>query len=116
MIEIFKANALLLLFVVAALGYLVGSIRIKGSTLGVAAILFVGLGFGALDPKLHIPDLVVFLGLSVFIYTLALQSGSAFFASFKERGFKDIGFIFCWALRPVLQPDYFRELVPIPLP
>lgn len=99
MVEIFKANPLLLLFIVAALGYLFGSIKIKGSGLGVAAVLFVGLGFGALDPNLRIPELVVFLGLSVFIYTIALQSGGTFFSTFqKNNGQRDIVFVFMMLL------------------
>lgn len=99
MIELFRENALLLLFVVAAIGYLVGSIRIKGSSLGVASVLFVGLGFGALDPNLRIPELVIFLGLSVFIYTIALQSGGTFFATFQNRkGARDVLFVFLMLL------------------
>lgn len=99
MIELFRENALLLLFIVAAIGYLVGSIRIKGSSLGVASVLFVGLGFGALDPNLRIPELVIFLGLSVFIYTIALQSGGTFFATFQNRkGARDVLFVFLMLL------------------
>jgi putative transport protein len=99
MIEIFKENALLLLFVVAAIGYLVGSIKVRGSSLGVAAVLFVGLAFGALDASLRIPELVIFLGLSIFIYTIALQSGSTFFTTFQSRtGIRDVLFIFLMLL------------------
>ena len=57
MIEILSENPLLLLFVVASLGYLIGQIRIRGSALGVAAILFTGLVFGAIDPRLQIPEI-----------------------------------------------------------
>ncbi|MEM1328535.1 MAG: TrkA C-terminal domain-containing protein [Bacteroidota bacterium] len=99
MVEIFQENALLLLFVVAAIGYLVGSIKVRGSSLGVAAVLFVGLVFGALDPNLRIPELVIFLGLSIFIYTIALQSGGSFFATFQSRtGARDVLFIFLMLL------------------
>jgi len=99
MIEIFKTNPLVLLFVVAALGYLIGSIKIKGSGLGVAAVLFVGLGCGALDPDLRISELVIFLGLSVFIYMIALQSGATFFSTFqKNNGVRDIFFVFMMLL------------------
>jgi uncharacterized transporter YbjL len=35
-------NPLILLFVVAAIGYPLGRIRVRGSSLGVAAVLFVG--------------------------------------------------------------------------
>ena len=48
MIEAFKESPVLLLFVVSAIGYAIGSISFKGTKLGVAAVLFVGLGIGAL--------------------------------------------------------------------
>ena len=44
-----SAQPLILFFLVAALGYLLGQLKIGGSTLGIAAVLFVGLAFGALD-------------------------------------------------------------------
>ncbi len=93
MITLFKENPLLLLFIVIAVGYIVGTIRIKGTSLGVAAVLFVGLGFGALDPDLKIPDIVFLLGLSVFVYTIGLSNGPAFFKNFRRSGFRDISFI-----------------------
>ncbi|MCZ7672605.1 MAG: hypothetical protein M5U34_38535 [Chloroflexi bacterium] len=52
MIRILETTPLLLLFLVIALGYWVGRIRFWGSSMGVAAVLFVGLAFGALDPNL----------------------------------------------------------------
>lgn len=51
MVKVLLNTPLLLLFVVSALGYLLGRISIGGSSLGVAAVLFVGLAFGALDPN-----------------------------------------------------------------
>ena len=93
MIEAFKANPLLLLFVVSAIGYWVGSIRVRGTSLGVAAVLFVGLGVGALDKDLMVPEIVIYLGLSIFVYTIGLSSGPGFFATFKRSGFRDILFV-----------------------
>lgn len=93
MIELFKASPLLLLFVVSAVGYLIGSIRIKGNKMGVAAILFVGLGFGALDPALTVPEIVVSLGLVIFIYTIGLSSGPGFFAVFEKQGLRNVLFV-----------------------
>lgn len=84
---------MLLLFVVASLGYLVGNIKIKGSSLGVAAVLFVGLFIGTLDSRLVIPEIVFSLGLVLFVYSIGLSSGPAFFKSYKANGFRDIGFI-----------------------
>jgi putative transport protein len=93
MIQYLSEFPLLLLFVVASLGYLIGSIKIKGSTLGVAAVLFTGLAFGALDPSLQIPEIVFLLGLSLFVYSIGLSSGPAFFKAYRKNGFKDFGFI-----------------------
>ncbi|MEQ8704020.1 MAG: aspartate:alanine exchanger family transporter [Phaeodactylibacter sp.] len=93
MVDAFIENPLLLLFVVAGLGYGVGSIRIRGSNLGVAAVLFVGLGVGGLSPDLHIPDIIIFLGLAMFVYTIGLSSGPSFFATFRQRGSRDIIFV-----------------------
>ena len=62
MIQLLADNPLLLLFLVAALGYLIGRIKIAGSSLGVAAVLFVGLGVGALDARLRLPEILPQLG------------------------------------------------------
>ena len=80
---------LLLLFMVAAIGYAIGEIRIKGTGLGVAAVLFVGLFFGALDVRLTLPPVIVSLGLVLFVYTVGLASGPGFFASFSRSGLRD---------------------------
>lgn len=88
MIELLVESPLLLLFLVAAIGYAIGQIKIKGSSLGVAAVLFVGLAVGALDPRLALPEIIVQLGLVLFVYTLGLSSGPGFFASFKRDGLR----------------------------
>lgn len=93
MIQILLANPLLLLFLVGAIGYALGSIKIGTSTLGVAAVLFVGLAFGALHPDMKLPELVYQLGLVVFVYTVGLSSGRQFFASFRRRGLRDNLFV-----------------------
>jgi putative transport protein len=92
MIQLLKESPLLLLLIVAALGFLVGRIKIKGFSLGVAAVLFVGLGVGALDPELKLPDFVYLFGLVLFVYTVGLSSGPGFFASFRRRGLRDNAF------------------------
>jgi putative transport protein len=94
MITTLVENPLLLLFLVAAIGYGVGQIKIKGSGLGVAAVLFVGLLFGSLDKSLQLPNIILTLGLSIFVYTIGLSSGASFFATFKRRGFRDFYFVF----------------------
>ncbi len=93
MIEMLSQYPLVLLFLVASLGYLVGSFKIGGFSLGVAAILFVGLFFGAVDPRLQIPDIVLQLGLSIYVYSIGLSSGPAFFESYRRNGIRDFSFL-----------------------
>ena len=77
-------NKLLLLFIVIAIGYFLGKIKIKGFSLGIANVLFVGLAFGSLSEKLALPDIIYTMGLVLFIYTSGLQSGPTFFRSFNK--------------------------------
>ncbi len=93
MIQILADNPLLLLFLVGAIGYPIGRIRIFGSSLGIAAVLFVGLAFGALDPNLKLPEIIYLLGLAVFVYTVGISSGPGFFASFRRQGLRDNAFV-----------------------
>ena len=89
MIDLLLQNSLLLLFVVAALGYVIGRIKIRGFSLGVSAVLFVGLFFGALHPDLKLPEILYLLGLVLFVYTIGLSSARGFFAAFKRKGLRD---------------------------
>ncbi len=89
MIDLLLQNPLLLLFVVAALGYVIGRVKVRGISLGVAAVLFVGLFFGALHPDLKLPEIIYTLGLVLFVYTIGLSSGRGFFAAFKRKGLRD---------------------------
>jgi putative transport protein len=86
MIELLAGSTLLLLFTVAALGFLVGRVEIRGFGLGVSAVLFVGLGVGSLDPSLRLPDFVVNFGLVTFVYVIGLTSAPGFFAALRRRG------------------------------
>ena len=98
MIDVLRENPILLLFVVASLGYFLGSIPIRGQSLGVSAVLFMGLLFGAIDPGFSIPDVILSLGLSIFVYSIGLSSGPAFFNSYEKNGLKDFLFIIAMML------------------
>lgn len=89
---------LLLLFVVAAVGYFIGKIRVFGVSLGVSAVLFVGLAFGAVNADYNVPNIIFELGLVFFVYSVGLSSGPAFFKSFKKNGLRDILFVMCMLL------------------
>ena len=83
--EIFS-NSYLALFVIIALGYLVGRIKFKGLSLDVSAIIFVALVFGHYG--VIIPKDFQNLGLVLFIFTIGVQAGPGFFESFKKDGRK----------------------------
>lgn len=102
MIEVLKSSPVLLLFLVSAIGYWVGNIPIRGAKLGVAAILFVGLAFGAIDPGLNVPDILIVLGLSMFVYTIGLSSGPSFFSTFRAQGLRNFAFIIVMLLLSTL--------------
>jgi putative transport protein len=89
LIELLVEHPLLLLFLVSTIGYYIGEIRFRGTGLGIAAVLFVGLAFGALDPRLTLPTELISLGLALFVYSVGLASGPGFFASFSRSGLRD---------------------------
>src|SRR5512133_977757 len=93
MIQLLVDNPLLLLFLIAAISYPLGRIKVKGTSLGVAAVLFVSIAFGALDPNLKLPDVIFNLGAVLFVYTLGLSGGPSFFASFRSKGLRDSLFV-----------------------
>lgn len=93
MLQLLIANPLLMLFLIIGLGYWLGRIRFKGASLGSAAVLFVGLAFGALDPQMRLPDVVYQFGLLLFVYTIGLSSGADFIQSLRGRGARIMFFV-----------------------
>jgi putative transport protein len=81
MVRLLAENPLLLLFLVAAIGYPLGQVRVAGTSLGVGAVLFAGLAIGSLDPSLRLPDTIYLLGLVLFVYTVGLANGAGFVAA-----------------------------------
>ena len=61
--------------------------------LGIAAVLFVGLAFGAIFPGIEVPTIMVYFGLSLFVYSIGLASGPSFFNTIKKNGVRDVGFV-----------------------
>lgn len=84
--DFLSAQPLILLFLVAAVGYLLGNVKIGGSSLGIAAVLFVGLFFGALDERFKLPEILYQGGLVIFVYCIGLSSGRAFFQALRSDG------------------------------
>jgi putative transport protein len=89
MVKILIENPLMLLLLVAAIGYPLGRLKVYGLTLGVGAVLFVGLAFGALHPDMKAPAIVYIMGQALFVYTVGLSAGPSFVASFRSDGVKN---------------------------
>lgn len=82
------SHSILIIMLVSAIGLAMGQIKIRGVSLGIAWVLFVGLGFAhfGLSAK---PDVLHFLrdfGLILFVFTIGMQVGPGFFASLKKSG------------------------------
>lgn len=115
MITLLETNPLLLLFLVVAIGYWIGRLRLRGSSMGVAAVLFVGLAFGALDPDLFMPQIILDLGLVLFVYTIGLANGPGFFSKFRREGLREVLFVVAIMLLPavlLLLPHFALQLSP----
>lgn len=86
MLSLLSSNVLLTLFLIISLGYVLGTVKVGGVKFGLAAVLFVALGFGAFVPGLELPELVFQLGLVLFVYALGVNSGATVLASLKGTG------------------------------
>ncbi len=84
---VLTSDPLLALFVVVATGAAIARVRVRGVGLGPAAALFAGLAASALEPDLaDLPAIIPLFGLALFIYTIGLASGPAFFGGLRENG------------------------------
>lgn len=82
-----ESSELLRLFFIIALGYLLGDLKLPGNfRFGVAAVLFVGIAFGAWSPSLRLPEEIQSLGLVLFVYCIGLQAAAGFFSSLRRDG------------------------------
>lgn len=79
--ENIMTNTVMIVFLIAFIGYLVGSIEIKGLELGTAGILLVALVFGHFG--VEVPPLVRELGLICFVTSVGFIAGPTFFRNFK---------------------------------
>jgi putative transport protein len=93
--ELFSPNdtpditqSLIVLFLAISVGFFVGRIKIGSVSLGVSAVMFVGLFLGHLGFGMN-AELIQFVrefGLILFVYGIGIQVGPTFFSSFKKEG------------------------------
>ena len=72
------------LFLIVALGFMLGRIKVKGLSLDVSAVIFIALLFGHFG--VSIPKELGTFGLVLFIFTIGIQAGPGFFDSFRSKG------------------------------
>ena len=98
--EVIGTQPILAVFLAIGLGYLVGQINIFGFSLGVGAVLFVGLAIGAFAPKAQISGPIGLTGLIMFLYGIGILYGRQFFEGMvgaAGRKYNLLAFVACVA-------------------
>ena len=87
------AHTVLVLALVIAVGVVLGKIKIRGVSLGVTWILFVGIAAGHFGMTVDHNTLhfIKEFGLILFVFSIGLQVGPSFFSSFKDGGMRLVG-------------------------
>lgn len=89
-LEFLRESEVFSLFLIIAIGFIVGNITIKGFSFDVSAVIFIALLFGHFG--VQVPDIVQSIGLVLFIFTVGIQAGPGFVDSFKKKGRKYVSF------------------------
>ncbi len=82
------ANTILLYAIIISIGVFLGRFKIRGISLGITWVLFVGIFAGHLGFQIE-PNTLTFIkdfGLILFVFCIGLQVGPSFFSSFKQGG------------------------------
>lgn len=90
-IEIFRENQMIPVFLTLGVGFWLGNLRIGSFSLGpVTATLIVGVLIGQMG--IEIPDAVKSLAFMLFLFSIGYSVGPQFFRSLRGEGLKQIGF------------------------
>ncbi|EGD33585.1 MULTISPECIES: putative transporter [unclassified Capnocytophaga] len=84
------AYTVIIYSIVIAVGVALGKVRVFGVSFGIACVLFAGIvasHFG-FTVNAHVQHFMKEFGLILFVYTIGLQVGPGFFASFQREGIK----------------------------
>ena len=86
----FSQNPVLVLFLLIGLGMGVGHVKVKGVSLGAAAVLFAGIALAAWGASegvaVDVPAPLGTLGLAIFTFAIGVQSGPNFFHVIRTAG------------------------------
>ncbi|MGL4992937.1 MAG: aspartate:alanine exchanger family transporter [Bacteroidales bacterium] len=84
MFELIFQSPVFALFVIIALGFMLGRVSIGGISLDVSAVIFSALLFGHFG--VIVPKELGDFGMVLFIFTIGVQAGPGFFESFRSKG------------------------------
>lgn len=112
------AHAVLTFALVITVGILLGKIKIKGVSLGITWILFVGIIFSHFGMTVDndVRHFVQEFGLILFVFSIGLQVGPGFFASFKHGGMTLVGCATAIVLLGVLTAYVIHIATGTPIP
>ena len=83
-------QSLIVILLTIGLGVFAGRLKIKRVSLGVSAVMFVGIALGHYGYTIE-ADISTFirdLGLILFVYAIGIQVGPSFFSSFRKEGIR----------------------------
>lgn len=83
-------QAVVVLSLICALGLVLGKVHVRGVSLGVTFVFFIGILAGHLGLSIdsHMLGYAESFGLVLFVYALGLQVGPGFFSSFRKGGLR----------------------------
>jgi putative transport protein len=83
------SSEIVVVFSIAVLGYLLGSVSVKGLSLGTSGVLIVALVFGHFN--LTVPKVLQDIGLISFVTAVGFIAGPGFFRGFQKKALSFIG-------------------------
>ena len=83
-----SVQTVVVISLIVAVGLGLGKVRIRGISLGIAFVFFIGIlaGHVGLDVDARVLDYAETFGLTLFVYTLGLHVGPNFFGSLRHEG------------------------------
>ncbi len=111
-------QAVIVISLISAIGLMLGKIHIKGMSLGVTFVFFIGIltGHLGLSVDAEVLNYAETFGLVLFVYTLGLQVGPGFFSSFRKGGVElnllAVGIVFLGTFLTV----FFHKITGVSLP
>lgn len=105
---------MMIMFLIITLGYMLGSIKIKGLSLGSSGVLIVALVFGHFGYA--VPGVLRNLGLIAFVTAVGLIAGPVFFRNFKKKAFAYILIGILVILLGIVATVISLKLLDIPTP